>query len=193
MSNHTTREAWLNQAVAELDTLFVNEGHDLPDVRVSIGWPHGGRANTIGQCFPPTMAADEVAQVFISPVLADPVRILDVLLHELVHAVNHAAGDHGHGKCFSAIAKPLGLTGKMTATEAGPELREKLVAIAATLGDFPHAALTPTAKLAKSRSGKSIKLECAAGEDFVVSISKTRLEMHGAPKCPCHDETMVEA
>lgn len=193
MSNHTTREAWLNQAVAELDTLFVNEGHDLPDVRVSIGWPHGGRANTIGQCFPPTMAADEVAQVFISPVLADPVRILDVLLHELVHAVNHAAGDHGHGKCFSAIAKPLGLTGKMTATEAGPELREKLVAIATTLGDFQHAALTPTAKLAKSRSGKSIKLECAAGEDFVVSISKTRLEMHGAPKCPCHDETMVEA
>ena len=193
MSNHSTREAWLNQAVAELDTLFVNEGHDLPDVRVSIGWPHGGRANTIGQCFPPTMAADEVAQVFISPVLADPVRILDVLLHELVHAVNHAAGDHGHGKCFSAIAKPLGLTGKMTATEAGPELREKLVAIAATLGGFPHAALTPAAKLAKSRSGKSIKLECAAGEDFVVSISRTRLEMHGAPKCPCHDETMVEA
>lgn len=136
------------------------------------------------------MAKDQVAQVFISPVLDEPVRILDVLVHELVHAVNHAAGDHGHGKVFSAIAKPLGLTGKMTATVAGPELTETLKAIAETLGPFPHAALTPAARAGKSRSGKSIKLECAAGEDFVVSISKSRLDLHGAPKCPCHDEVM---
>ncbi|UGL61859.1 SprT-like protease [Microbacterium phage Franklin22] len=193
MTNHPNREAWLNEAVRELSVLFQTHGHDVPDVRVSVGWPHGGRKNTIGQCFPGALAGDGVGQVFISPILDDAVRILDVLAHELVHAINHAAGENGHGKPFSAIAKKIGLTGKMTATVAGPELKEALEAISETLGAFPHAALGSAPKASKSRSGKSIKLECPAGEDFVVSISKTRLEMHGAPKCPCHDEAMEVA
>ncbi|AXH47341.1 SprT-like protease [Microbacterium phage Eden] len=190
---HTNRESWLNAAVSELSVLFKNEGYDVPDVRVSVGWPHGGRKNTIGQCFPGGLASDGIGQVFISPILDDAVRILDVLLHELVHAINHAEGKNGHGKDFKTIAVKMGLTGKMTATEAGPELKSTLTELASTLGTFPHAALGPASKATKSRSGKSIKLECAAGEDFIVSISKSRLEMHGAPKCPCHDETMEAA
>jgi len=192
MTNHTNREAWLKQAVAELAVIFQREGYDVPDVHVSIGWPHGGRASTIGQCFAGSASADGVGHVFISPVLSDPVRILDVLTHELVHAINHAAGDTGHGKPFKTIAVKVGLTGKMTETVAGEALRVELAALAEALGAFPHAALSPQAKT-KSRSGKSIKLQCASGEDYVVSISKARLEAYGAPKCPCCDDTMEEA
>src|SRR5690606_7282 len=193
MNNNMTRELWLTQAVAELTTLFEAEGFEVPAVRVSIGWPHGGRKTTIGQCFPGTLAADGVGQVFISPVLDDPVRILDVLLHELVHAINHAEGKSGHGKDFKTIAVKMGLTGKMTATVASEELTATLTTIAKGLGDFPHASLGPAPAAAKSRSGKTIKLACPAGEDFVVSISKSRLEMYGTPKCPCHDEAMEVA
>jgi hypothetical protein len=191
MSNHTTREAWLLAAVSELAVIFQREGYDVPDVRVSIGWPHGGRKSTIGQCFPGGLASDGVGQVFISPVLDEPVRILDVLLHELVHAINHVEGKNGHGKDFKKIAVAMGLTGKMTATVASPELTATLTEVAETLGAFPHASLGALDKgTTKSRSGKTIKLECAAGEDYVVSISKSRLELHGTPKCPCHDEPM---
>ncbi|AUG84842.1 SprT-like protease [Microbacterium phage Dismas] len=192
MSNHTTRESWLTEAVTELRALFEREGYEVPEVHVSVGWPHGGRASTIGQCFAGSASEDGVGHVFISPVLKDPVRVLDVLLHELVHAVNHANDETGHGKPFKTIAVKLGLTGKMTATVAGEALKAELTEVAARLGDFPHAALTPQAK-GKSRSGKSIKLQCASGEDYVVSISKARLEAYGAPKCPCCDDTMEEA
>ncbi|AYN57022.1 SprT-like protease [Microbacterium phage Vitas] len=194
MTNHTTREAWLHAAVAELNVLFQREGYDVPDVKVSVGWPHGGRKNTIGQCFPGGLAGDGIGQVFISPILDDAVRILDVLLHELVHAINHTKGENGHGKPFSTIAKKVGLTGKMTATVASDELKVELEAIAQSLGTFPHSALgSPVAGSTKSRSGKSIKLACAHGEDFVVSISKARLESFGAPQCPCHDDSMEVA
>ena len=193
MNNNMTRELWLNKAVAELAVLFKNEGYDVPDVRVSVGWPHGGRKNTIGQCFPGNLAGDGVGQVFISPVLDDAVRILDVLLHELVHAINHAEGKNGHGKDFKTIAVKMGLTGKMTATVPTDALKETLTTLAGELGTFPHAALGAAPAATKSRSGKSIKLGCAAGDDFLVSISKARLEAYGAPSCPCHGETMEVA
>lgn len=192
MTNHETREAWLRAAVAELSVIFQREGFDVPDVHVSIGWPHGGRSNTIGQCFPGAASADQIGHVFISPILSDPIRILDVLTHELVHAINHAAGDTGHGKCFKVIAVKVGLTGKMTETVAGEALKAELAQVAETLGAFPHAALSPVANK-KSRSGRSVKLQCVAGEDYQVSISKARLAAYGAPKCPCCDETMEEA
>ncbi|QDH92424.1 SprT-like protease [Microbacterium phage Celaena] len=193
MSNHDTRESWLRQAVQSIKPLFEAAGYEVPEVHVSVGWPHGGRASTIGQCFPGTASADSVGHVFISPVLSDPVRVLDVLTHELVHAINHRDGENGHGKPFKAIAVKVGLTGKMTATVAGEKLKAELEAISEALGEFPHAALAPAVKAGKSRSGRSIKLECAAGEDYVVSISKARLEAYGAPKCPCHDEEMEGA
>lgn len=192
MSNHTTRESWLTAAVVELRVLFEREGYEVPEVHVSVGWPHGGRASTIGQCFAGSASEDGVGHIFISPVLKDPVRVLDVLLHELVHAVNHANDERGHGKPFKTIAVKLGLTGKMTATVAGEALKAELTEVAGRLGAFPHAALTPVAK-AKSRSGKSIKLQCTWGDDFVVSISKARLSAYGPAKCPCHDVDMEEA
>src|SRR5690606_38637603 len=98
-------------------------------VKVSVGWPGGpGRKNcVIGQCWAPAAAADGVSHVFISPVLDDAVRVLDVLAHELVHAINFAEGDNcGHRGRFAKIAKGIGLTGKMTATVAGEELAERL-------------------------------------------------------------------
>lgn len=44
----------------------------------------------------------------------------------------------------------------------------------------------------KSRSGRTIKLRCVAGEDYLVSIARSRLTAQGAPLCPCHKRKMEE-
>lgn len=188
---NTNREAWLTQAVDALSPLFAEQGHTVPQVRVAVGWPHGGRPNTIGQCWPGVTAADGVGQIFISPVLSDATKVLAVLVHELVHAVNHMNHETGHGKEFSRIAKPLGLEGRMTATTAGEALQARLERIAEELGEFPHAALSRRPKDA-TRSGKTIKVACPVNDDFFVSMSRARINDYGYPLCPCHGDEMVE-
>lgn len=207
MSNHETREAWLAAAVRILTNDFEALGHKVPTVRVAVGWPHGGSKNTIGQCFPGVLAEDGIGQIFVSPMVGDAVRVLDILAHELVHAINHAAGDNGHGKAFAAIAKPFGLTGKMTATVAGDDLKARLENIANALGHFPHSALMTSkfsvngplnpldpkegGETTPTRSGKRITLVCDEHSDYKVFISKTNLETWGAPACPICTETMT--
>ncbi len=140
---YSTREAWLTAAIEAVAPWYVAVGQPLPPVRVSVGWP-GGRGNkssTIGQCWSGKAASDGIAQIFISPVLGNASRVLDVLVHELVHAINFGADKYGHGRDFKVIAEGLGLTGKMTATVASPELKVKLDELAEELGAYPHSRL----------------------------------------------------
>lgn len=195
-TNYSTREEWLVAAVAALSPFFQEIGEELPEVRVSVGWPGGnGRKNSvIGQCWSTKVAADSVSQLFISPVLDDTVRVLDVLAHELIHAIDDCQS--GHKGRFAKIAKALGLTGKMTATVAGDELKATLEVIAATLGDYPHAALVNPgagAEGPKKQSTRMMKVECAEGSGYKARMTRQWLEEFGAPICPCHEERMIEA
>lgn len=194
-TTHTTREAWLVAAVGELATLFEAVGETLPPVRVSVGWPGGrGRKNSvIGQCWATAASSDKVAQLFISPVLDDAVRVLDVLAHELVHAIDDC--ESGHKGRFAKIAKSIGLTGKMTETVAGDALRADLQAIADRIGAYPHAALAggAGAEGPKKQGTRQLKAECAEGSGYKVRLTRQWLDEYGAPICPCHNLQMVEA
>lgn len=189
-----TREEWLTGAVDALRPLFEGIGVDLPPVRVSVGFPggRGNKASVIGQCWHGAAAKDGVAQVFISPVLGDSVRVLDVLAHELVHAVNFKQGKSGHGAAFGKVARALGLTGAMTATVAGEDLKAELEAIAANLGRYPHAALTNMPAVPKQTT-RMLKVECAQGSGYIVRMTKLWILEFGTPLCPCHEERMVQA
>jgi len=191
----STREEWLVAAVAKLTPLFAELGETVPAIRVSVGWPGGRGAKNavIGQCWSSAASSDKVAQLFISPVLVEADRVLDVLAHELVHAVDDCTS--GHKGRFAKIAKGLGLTGKMTATVAGDELKAKLVAIAAELGPYPHAALANVdgAEGPKKQGTRMLKVECVSGAGYVVRMTRKWLDEFGAPTCPCHSEQMVEA
>jgi len=91
MPSHTspTRENWLLTGVDRLRPLFRAQGHEVPEVKVSVGWPATGqRSRTIGECWPSKSAGDGLNQIFIVPSLGSPVEVLDVLTHELVHAVD---------------------------------------------------------------------------------------------------------
>ena len=137
-----TREEWLIRACSPLSKIVCQAGAQCPPVAVSIGFPRGrgGASTKIGQCWAGHVSADGHPAIFISPILDDPVRILDVLLHELVHA---AVGlEHGHRGQFAKVAKACGLVGKPSATTAGEGLSLRLNAISESLGPLPHAALT---------------------------------------------------
>jgi len=163
MSNQfSTREEWLVAAVGHLQSqVFGKVGLTIPtDVKVSCSFPsRGGLAKskrTIGQCWARAASDANVNEVFISPTLDDSVLVLDVLTHELIHAIDDV--EHGHGKAFRDMALAVGLTGKMTSTVAGEELTEKLKAIHAELGDFPHSKIDATQR--KKQTTRMVKVEC---------------------------------
>lgn len=194
-----TREGWLAAAVEHLRKDFAEAGEPLPPkVNVSVGWPggRGNKANVIGQCWHPSACADKAPAIFVSPRLSDPVDVLAVLVHELVHA----AGHQGHRKGFRRLALAVGLTGRMTATVPTEELATYLRGLANRLGPYGHAAIQDrsTVRLPGVPGGKDgdpeprmgtpkqttrmLKLECPCC-GYTVRTTRKWLEQ-GLPRCP---------
>ena len=184
MKNETvTREQWLNLALDQLRPLFERKaGASIPqDARVSVGFPGGGSARKrVGECWPRARSTDKVNEIFISPVVSDPARMLDILAHEAVHAVDDCAS--GHGKAFKSVAVAIGLTGKMTSTVAGEELKAELVAIVAALPPLTHGALDLSGR--KKQPTRLLKLECD-GCGMIVRTTAKWVEQTGCPACAC--------
>lgn len=186
----TAREQWLQAAVEIFKPWFDKREFAYPEklrVACSLG-SHGIKGKSIGQCWSTICSADSACEIMISPVLDDPSRVLDVLLHELCHAV--LGLEEGHGPNFRALATDLGMTGKMTATIASPELVEELKPIIVQLGAYPHAALSAFAQ-PKKQTTRLIKLVCPSEDcGYTVRTTKKWLEV-GFPTCPC-GECMVD-
>jgi len=178
-----TREEWLNAATTLLREDFKPISPIPKKLRVTCGWPstggRPGKKQVIGQCFPPSCSEDETTEVFINPMLSDAIKVLDVLVHELVHA---AVGcEEGHKGPFRVTAKAIGLTGKMTATVAGKVLMVRLRAIEEELGEYPHAKLTPITK--KPQSTWMLKVTCDSC-GYLLRTSRKWADL-GAPTCVC--------
>lgn len=181
-----TRESWLLEATDRLRVgLFAPIGETLPEVKVSVGFP-GGRnpRKAIGQHWHPKHTKDGVSQVFISPVIDDAISALDTLIHELIHALYPDAGHKGD---FARVARSVGLTGPMTATQAGPELKTRLEKLSSYLGAYPHAGVDLGAR--KKQSTRLIRLYCL-NCDYAIWTTQRWLSQVGAPKCPTHDFEM---
>ena len=127
--------------------------------------------------------------------------MLDVLAHELVHAIDENTS--GHKGRFATIAKAIGLTGKMTATVAGDDLKVDLTRLVAwRLGEYPHGALNSTGRLIRTgpdgepipvpgggashpkQTTRMLKAECPCDEadPYIVRITRKQYD-RGAPKC----------
>jgi len=181
------REQWLSDGKARLNDLFIEKGYSLPsNIAVSCSWPSKSIRKRIGEAWSPEVSPNGTYETFISPILDDPIRVLDVLTHELIH---HAVGvDKGHGKAFRDCALSLGLEGKMTATYAGEELTKRLNAIVEKLGPYPHGAIQPSDNK-KKQGTRLIKCECPSC-GYVARTTNKWIDTYGAPICPCNHETM---
>jgi hypothetical protein len=188
-----TREGWLDDATERLRPDFIRATTPIPDeVKVSVGFPSrhalGRRRVAAGQCWDAKTTGDRIAQIYISPLMEDPVEVLAVLVHELVHA---AIGcKHGHRAPFKRAATRLGLEGKMTATVAGETLLVRLRELADALGPFPHSKLTPTATAA-TQTTRLLKVACDRCE-YIARVTRKMLTMHGPPVCPSCMESMTD-
>jgi hypothetical protein len=182
----TAREQWLIQATNKLrNGIFQEQGHYVPTVRISVGFPGGGSARKrIGEYWHAKACDDGIPQIFISPVLKSRAEILDTLVHELVHAVTPGGG---HGREFKRVAESVGLTGPMRATVAGSALVVKLQELAAELGEFPHAGINLSDR--KKQTTRLVKCECPEC-GYIARTTAKWIEEKGAPLCPCNSEPM---
>jgi len=181
---HDTREAWLREGARLLgDKVLASHGAALPaKMAYACGFPKGS-ARAIGQCWDPVIAPDGTSHIFICPSQSEPTRVLDILLHEIIHAV--VGIKEKHGGQFKRLARAVGLEGKLTDTVVTPgsALHQQLVAIAAELGDYPHRAVLKPNRKGKGGSGW-VRLRSVVEETYTVVISPKALEAHGAPCDP---------
>lgn len=190
-----TREDYLQNVLemmkSELFTKEVLDGNTYPEVHVSTGNCNGSRGSklkTLGVCYDSKVSEDKKAHIIIDFQVNDTMRVLDILAHEMIHAV--LGSKAGHGPKFRKIALAIGLTGKMTATTAGEELKAKLQGIIDIVGEYPHPKVTLSGNT-KKQTTRMIKVECER-TGYIVRMSRKWLAEYGAPFCPCCNEHMEE-
>lgn len=185
---HETADGWLKAAVLALTPLFEAEGYEVPPIRVHLGWTSAGlRTTRIGECWPRSSAEDGVNSIFITTQLKTPVSVLDVLMHEMVHAVDDCT--HKHGKVFAVIGRRVGLVGPpWRSAGAGEPLLEMLSDIAEPLGYLPYSPLRPPVPVSRElRSGRAICPLCGYSCRTLSEWSSV-----GPPLCPKHKAPLLE-
>lgn len=183
-----TREDWLNKLKERLRPLFARAEMELPEnIRISCGWPVGralatpsSPARTIGQCWTPACSADGHYEIFVSPVLEDPMHVASTLVHELCHVIDEC--ESGHGAEFARLCRAIGLEGKPTHTHAGPELTDRLNAIIGAMPAYPHATLDKSVTH-KKQTTRMIKIRCA--KCGYTARTTAQWLATGTPTCVC--------
>jgi hypothetical protein len=184
------REDWLTAAVNELRPFFDTVGKPLPaNVRVTCGFPSNAkRSGAIGECWADTASADKTFEVLISPTLDDPLHVFDVLVHELCHST---AGAMNHGINFQKVAALMHLAPSFgprgwKATNRSSTFEPTFGEIIASLGPYPHAALTMSTK--KTQGTRMLKAVCPSC-GYTVRLTQKWAAL-GLPSCPQDSDTL---
>lgn len=193
MNNSTliaNREHWLIECANLLETMVlmpaINQlGEQLPaPLKYSVSMGNTQSKGSIGECWRKSQADDKTtSHIFISPTLNDSVRVADVLLHEMIHAADDC--ESGHQNFFARVARKCGLVGKLTATKAGDQLREKILDIVDVIGEVPHVKLELSGTIKPKQKARMLKIECQECA-FTFRASRTQLMRIAADGCcPC--------
>ena len=206
MSNlNQNREQYLNKAKDLIMPIFESKGFSIPKefdkIVLSVGFPKGSR-KAIGQHW---MNYDNDGQfidhqIFINPVIDDSIKAIDILIHELCHAIQTAnkPDAKAHGSEFIELAKAIGLErgtiikkGKevksYTATHANHSLKGQIKSwVQNELGEYPHEQLHE--RSIPKQGTRLLKAFCPQGDggkgEYKVRITNGVADM-GLPICPC--------
>jgi hypothetical protein len=172
------REAWLkafSKSVADSMALH-NELESDASLRLSCGFaPSMGRRKVASAVLlAPSCSADDSAELFVSPELAEADKVADAILPLVVQA---HLGDWANRMTADVL---LGLPVE------GIKARALSVC-----GVYPHAEITLPVR--KTDGTRLLKVVCSIEPaNFVVRMSAKCLNV-GTPVCPCHNERMVQA
>lgn len=140
---HPYAEVWLNEAVELLRPVFAEAGYEIPPVYVSVGfstygYKPGAKKNIIGVCHASWMTMDGINEIYITPLVTEPVDVIALLVHELIHAVDDCKSSHGPG--FQKISRALRCTdNRHVPLNEWRETVERYRAMARQLGRYPRA------------------------------------------------------
>jgi hypothetical protein len=180
------REDWLTECITLLRPDFESVGFPFPaKIRASCSWPSKSglaqKKRRIGEAWSAKNSGDDTFEVFISPVLKDPLEVAAVVVHELTHC---AVGlEDGHRGQFPKCARAVGLEGKMTATVAGENLKTRLQVITDQIGSYLHAELKHS-NASPKQSTRMLKVTCEEC-GCVVRMTRKWLDEVGPPTCAC--------
>lgn len=193
---HQTREQWLEAAVALLTPIFESAKYKVPKVQIACGFPSsrglGAKTRAIGECWSAAATEDGTTQIFISPLLENPLTpdgVLSTLVHELVHAV--VGTEAKHGPKFVECARKVGLEGPPKSCGSGPILEASFGELLPKLGGYPHRKINPSLSGKKKQGTRMRKCECAVC-GYTVRTTKKWITDVGAPWCPAHGEMVPE-
>ena len=194
---YTTREDWLTAAVLELKPFFLLNGVSISDrIRVSCALPSNAKRTnfkSVGECFPSTNSADAHYEIFISPVLADPVKVFETLIAMLCHT---AKGALNHGKPYQKIADAMLLLPNGTASARYKSVTHGNAFVAAyqqiidSLGAYVHAELS--ASVGKKQGTRMLKCVCPSC-GYTVRLTAKWAYKGGnlnLPMCPNEGDTL---
>lgn len=188
------REQWLHGITEKfIRPWFEQQGYKIPAYRASCGFPSTRalslKSRRIGECWHSTASKTGHREIFISPTLDDSLDVLQVLVHELIHAA--LPDDAGHKAPFKQAMKKFNLGGKATATVRTPEFDGIAQNWVVEFGDYPHSAINSSALARKKQTTRLIKVECMEC-GYTVRVTRKWLDEAGAPICPNHIDTAME-
>lgn len=186
------REAWLSELAYSLEDLIQNEsGIAMPKYRISVGFPSRGalsqKKRVIGQCWDGFVSASGHSELFISPLLENPMDVAATVAHELIHA--NVGCKHGHKAPFTKVAYGIGLAGKPTSTHAGEKFKTYTDPILKALGEYPHTAMVVNAGRTPQPT-RMIKVMCEEC-GYVLRATAKWIDKMGTPICPCNMQHMT--
>ena len=178
---YATREAWLQDAAGELTPVIEAGGLAVPlALRVACGFPSTyRRSGALGETFTPKDSADRTVEILISPTVDSPYNVLLVLMRQLVEATALTRLNR------EAICAAIGLHPQKPNLypTANTSLLDRLDAIAAALGAYPHAALSLADRpKAATRLLKGLCPTCG----YTIRLTQKWADK-GMPTCPCGD------
>lgn len=237
---HDTPESYIHAATEGLLTILAEAGFPMPEgytVAAHLSFSHkrawlgkSGKGSVVGMAYHESSSPEEnVRHITVSPALAHALGpktgrkdklgnderepgVLDVLAHEIVHAID--GNKHGHKGPFVEMIRAIGLAGKPTSTYAGDRFIALTARLRESLGEYPHKGMNVNHKAQDTRL---VKVACVTpfvdenGEEKVgcravtpegiaktrggalnVNITRVWLDEGMAPCCPNCGQQMQE-